>query len=179
MDSLEQAASALRGKDWNLQIAAERFLASNGTPDFLRPFLTDTDWRVRLFAARALAFLPRPSEAVLYILNDRLSAEKNEWVLKNLRWGIKCHSRQGNAQDDQKKRSCYCGPGVSLSGMGSQKVTAVTVRSVMSRGIHVTIRALSIILGVGVTHTMKRYSRKQRSSLAGYYPFSSGSLTAK
>ena len=91
MQTVEDAIAVIRGTDWEARSAAEAFLARSARFEQLLPYLTDDDWRVRLFVTRAIAQLPARSASVVAELQRRLDAEDDEWVRNNLRWAVRCH----------------------------------------------------------------------------------------
>ena len=60
MQTVADAIALLRGTDYDARSLAERFLARTAPFEGLLPHLTDTDWKVRLFVARAIAQFPTP-----------------------------------------------------------------------------------------------------------------------
>jgi len=95
MNNIDDAISALRGDDWDLRNDAEAYLVAHGDLDLLRTLVTDIDWKVRLFAVRAIAQLPGPSASAREALQSCLKTETDDWVVRNLQWGITNHSKRG------------------------------------------------------------------------------------
>jgi hypothetical protein len=92
VNSVAEAIAVIRGADYDARHAAERFLVAHASLDELAQFIDDADWKVRLFTVRAVAQLPGPAPSALWLLQSRLAVEQDDWVINNLRWGVRNHS---------------------------------------------------------------------------------------
>ena len=95
MNSIDEAISVVRGTNWGLRNRAEVYLAAHASLETLQPLATDSDWKIRLSAVRAIAQFPGPSAAAHGLLRRCLSNETDDWVTRNLQWGLTNHSERG------------------------------------------------------------------------------------
>lgn len=54
-------------------------------------YLGDEDWRVRVFAARALAQTRGPDSEIADVARSRLEIEDDDWVANHSRWAMRRH----------------------------------------------------------------------------------------
>jgi hypothetical protein len=90
--SVADAIRVIRGTDYDARAEAERFLATRRPAEVVGS-LADGDWKVRMFAARALARMPAPDPEIAAAVSARLKVEDDDWVANNLRSALRQHGR--------------------------------------------------------------------------------------